>query len=358
MKQILFLILLTPSLLFGQIKRGGTGGEENTGTEVNSQQGNANPYASKGEKPVNCNEDLEMDPGNHLVYHKKTNKPFTGLCVSYYPNGRLQRKARFSNGKDTDTAYVYYESGDIQAFIIHVEGVENGTWGYWYDNGAENQAQQQVAWGNTYSMGQKIGTWYFFEESGDTTKILNYENDMLNGECRYFYKGGNIKKSVSYKNNKMDGKYITYYDGEAHQIKTSKTYKNDKPDGKAESFYEEGALKSETEYSGGEKSGKWTIYHENGQIKQTGVFKNDKQDGLWEMFLEDGKNASSALYDNGVLLKSVEYDRFGKPKNDLDLVELNDLMSKKKAADEEGGKKKKKDKKKKDKNESDIQDIQ
>ncbi|CAG5078649.1 toxin-antitoxin system YwqK family antitoxin [Parvicella tangerina] len=337
MRQILFLIIFIPILSLGQIKRGGSGTEENNNTnEQNNTYTGDDPsklYPTKGEKPVNCNQDLEFDPGNQLVYHSKTNKPFTGLCVSYFPNGKLERKASFVNGKDNDTAYVYYESGDIKAFIIHVNGVEHGTWGYWYDNGPEDHSEQQVAWGNTYNMGQKIGTWYFFKENGDTTKILKYENDMLDGECRYFYENGAIEKSVSYKKNKMDGPYITYYNNEEHTIKTEKTYSNDEPDGKAQSYYESGALKSETEYKNGDKEGKWTIYYENGQIKQTGNFKNDLQDGIWDMFQESGKNATTALYDDGVLLKAVEYDRFGKPKNDLDLVELNDLLNKKKSDD-------------------------
>lgn len=350
MKQILFLIFITPMIVFGQIKRGGnTGNTENSGNTEQSKGNDPNKlYQSKGEKSVNCNEDLEFDPGNKLVYHIKTNKPYTGLCVSYFSNGRPERVARFNNGKDNDTAYVYYESGDIQAFLIHVDGVEHGTWGYWYDNGEENHGQQQVAWGNTYNMGQKIGTWYYFSEAGDTTKILNYENDMLNGESRYFYKSGGIERSVFYKQNKMHGKYNTYYDDENHTLKTSKEYKNDKPDGKAQSYFENGALKSETEFSNGVKTGKWTIYFENGQMKQTGYYKNDQQDGLWDMFQEDGKNATTALYDDGVLLKVLEYDRFGKPKNDLDLVELNNLLSKKKSDDASEDKKKKKDKKKKE----------
>lgn len=355
MRQILFLFLLTPLFIFGQIKRGGNT-EEGEGTEkTDSQQGNntGELYPTKGEKSVNCNQDLEFDPGNQLVYHSKTNKPFTGLCVSYFPNGRPERIARFNNGKDNDTAYVYYESGDIKAFIIHVDGVEHGTWGYWYDNGEEDYSEQQVAWGNTYDMGNKIGTWYFFAENGDTTKILNYEADMLNGESRYFHDSGLIKKSVNYKNNKMNGLYITYFDNEESSVKTSKTYNNDKADGKAQSYYESGALKSETEFDNGKKTGKWTIYYENGQIKQTGYFKNDYQDGVWEIFLEDGKNATTALYDDGALLKSVEYDRFGKPKNDLDLVELNDLLSKKKSDDASEGKKKKKKKKGEDSEETD-----
>jgi antitoxin component YwqK of YwqJK toxin-antitoxin module len=82
------------------------------------------------------------------------------------------------------------------------------------------------------------------------------------------------------------------------------------------------------------------------------MYKNNFQDGLWEMFLEDGKNQTSALFKDGVILKTVEYDRFGKPKNDLDLVELNNLMSKQGA--EVSTKKKKKKKKKKKGDEVEI----
>jgi antitoxin component YwqK of YwqJK toxin-antitoxin module len=318
----------------GETQSGGTKGYDDNGNPV---------YKSKGEKPANCNEDLELDPGNHLIYHKKTHKPYTGLCVSYYPNGRLERKARFNNGKDHDTAYAYYASGDIQAVIIHVDGVENGTWGYWYDNGDSDPSEQQVAWGNTYAMGNKEGEWLFFAEDGKPTKVQTYKNNLLDGPSKAYYPSGNIKKIVEYKGGKMNGAYTMFYEDSV--LKSVKTYKNDKPNDKAQSYYESGALLSETEFNNGEKTGKWTTYFENGQIKSVGNYVDNQKDGLWEMFIEDGKNQTTALFDKGIILKTVEYDRFGKPKNDLDLVELNNLMSKKSADDASGSKKKKKGKK-------------
>jgi antitoxin component YwqK of YwqJK toxin-antitoxin module len=347
MKQILYLFIIAPFFMTAQINRGGEGGGTSTPeTSKKSYDADGNPiYATKGEKPANCNEDLELDPGNNLIYHKKTRAPYTGLCVSYFPNGRLERKARFINGKDHDTAYVYYESGDIQAVLINVEGVENGTWGYWYDNGADNPSPQQVAWGNTFAMGSREGEWLFFAEDGKPTKVQNYKNDKLDGVSKTYYKSGNIKKTVEYKDGDMHGAYTMYYEDSV--LKSVKTYKNGKIDEKAQSYYESGALKSEFEYKNGSKEGKWTTYYENGQIKSVGNYEDNFQNGLWEMYQEDGKNQTSALFDEGVVLKTVEYDRFGKPKNDLDVVELNNLMSKQKS-DSENSKKKKKKKKKGD----------
>ena len=42
--------------------------------------------------------------------------------------------------------FYYYKNGQVKIKSVYVEGVEDGTWGYWYENG-------QVAWGNTYKWG-------------------------------------------------------------------------------------------------------------------------------------------------------------------------------------------------------------
>jgi len=349
MKYILITFLLVPFFTFSQIKSG-----RNIGTtEPSSSQSTPSKKASKGIRTVNCSEDLELDPGNKLIYHKKTQKPFSGTCVSYFTNGNLQRKASFKNGKDQDTAVVYYQNGSIKATISHVDGIENGTWAYWYPKSDDNMGEPQIAWANTYAMGSKEGQWYFFDKEGKPTKYLEYKGDVLDGECKYYYKGGDIKKTINYKGGKMDGEYTQYFKDSV--VKSTKIYKNGKPDGKAESFYESSALKTTREYKNGKLTGLLTIYFENGQKKQEGSFKDGKEDGVWELYLEDGKNANTVLYDKGVLLKAVEYDRFGKPKNDLDLVELNNLLNNKKADDADGGKKKKKKKDKKDKEKKDKQ---
>ena len=69
------------------------------------------------------------------------------------------------------------------------------------------------------------------------------------------------------------------------------------------------------------------VLFDNGQLKQSGIFKEGEKHGLWEYFLADGKNALSILFEKGKELKVVEYDKFGKPRNEEDLLELNRIMS-------------------------------
>ena len=51
-------------------------------------------YVSK-RKALDCNKDLEWYPGSSVVYHKKSGKPYTGTCVAYYDNRKLERKTNF-----------------------------------------------------------------------------------------------------------------------------------------------------------------------------------------------------------------------------------------------------------------------
>ena len=44
---------------------------------------------------TDCNKDLEWYQGSSVVYHKKSGKPYTGTCVAYYDNRKLERKTNF-----------------------------------------------------------------------------------------------------------------------------------------------------------------------------------------------------------------------------------------------------------------------
>ena len=65
-------------------------------------------YPTK-KKVADCNKDLELEQANNLIYHKKTRKPFTGTCVSYFDNQQMERMVSFNMGKEDGTSYTYYE---------------------------------------------------------------------------------------------------------------------------------------------------------------------------------------------------------------------------------------------------------
>jgi len=98
-------------------------------------------------------------------------------------------------------------------------------------------------------------------------------------------------------------------------------------DGEVLFHFSNGQLSVQQHYKSGTKVDKWQYFFEDGQLKQEGSFKGGVKHGLWDHFQADGKNALSMFFDNGEQLKVVEYDKFGKPKNDEDLIELNKIMS-------------------------------
>ena len=58
--------------------------------------------SQKQEKACNCKTDLEFDPTTKQALDKnKTGKPlFTGICVTFYPNRKLEMKVTYVEGRE------------------------------------------------------------------------------------------------------------------------------------------------------------------------------------------------------------------------------------------------------------------
>ena len=69
----------------------------------------------------------------------------------------MERKVSFVLGKENDTAYTYYMNGQLKVMCIYVHGVENGTWGYWHENG-------QIAWETPMIWGKRQGNGCFIKK--------------------------------------------------------------------------------------------------------------------------------------------------------------------------------------------------
>ena len=79
-------------------------------------------YVSR-RRALDCNKDLEWSPGTSIVFHKKSGKPYTGTCVSYYDNRKLERKTNFILGKENGECFTYHKNGNVKVKSIYVEAV-------------------------------------------------------------------------------------------------------------------------------------------------------------------------------------------------------------------------------------------
>jgi len=126
---------------------------------------------------VDCNDKLELDPDSGSILSKGTGIPFSGTCETCHMNGIIERKVTFVGGKENGIDTTYYLSGCPMVMRNHIQGVENGTWTYYYDS------TNIMAWEMNYFAGQKHGKHIYFSKKGDTKKWENYKNDVM-GEKR------------------------------------------------------------------------------------------------------------------------------------------------------------------------------
>ena len=243
---IFLLLFVGVTIGNGQITRGNPVNSSDDQQVTDEPKENQSETPKRSVKACNCNDDLEYDAGNSLIYNKKTQKPFTGVCVSFYDNENREREAEFINGKEHGNSLAYWENGNKKAITPYIQNIEHGWWRYWYEDGT-------LAWENNYDMGSKEGDWTWFSESGQVTKKESYSNNLKHGLSVVNYDNGTPRSEIGYANGLFDGKYVLYYDN--GQIKMAKNYMQGKLDGESVFYTAEGQMLFQNYYSNGKKEG-------------------------------------------------------------------------------------------------------
>ena len=137
-------------------------------------------YAAWGQTiKVNCN---EINDRNAIDYKNGEKTPYTGDCVSYYPNGKKSFEGSFKNGKNYGTSKWYHENGQIKEQIIRTfidsDGYSRpeGKAMKWFQNGNIMEVVN-------YKSGQLDGEWYELDIKGKKIKKGLYKNGkLINGD--------------------------------------------------------------------------------------------------------------------------------------------------------------------------------
>lgn len=119
----------------------------------------------------------------------------------------------------------------------------------------------------------KVGKFTYLKEDGTNDTIVNYKNNIENGEYKLFYPANAIKEIGTYKNGLLTGENFQYF--ENGKIKRISYFKKGKYNGKMIYFNKNGIKIGEGQAKEDTWIGKWEKYDDNG-VFLTNLFYSDR----------------------------------------------------------------------------------
>jgi len=117
------------------------------------------------------------------------------------------------------------------------------------------------------------------QRSGDTIYLNNV---LLDGDIQFQFEDGTVMYNTTYENGLKNGRYLEYFF--TGELKIHTYYLNDNVDGWYKSF------------------------HPDGKISENYFQKEGKKIGIHKRWYPDGQLMSIAHYENGEVIKEIQYD--------------------------------------------------
>jgi antitoxin component YwqK of YwqJK toxin-antitoxin module len=150
---------------------------------------------------------------------------------------------------------------------------------WYYPNG-------QLEHKGSYRDGKETGYWEYFREDGTMEFRGTFRNGLRDGKWELFHPNGKIMVSGNSKAGRPEGVFERY--AETGHLTERATYKNGEMDGPCERFHPNGQVSEKGKYENGKQDGYWEYYYPGGQLMKRGRFINRGRFGLWDFFDENG----------------------------------------------------------------------
>lgn len=237
---------------------------------------------------TSCSKEIPLDQlveRNGVSYQVNQENPFTGLTLSYHPNGQLESRVKYKNGLKDGLTETFNQNGQILESINFKENIENGPFELFHENG---QLQIEGIYNNGLPSDGQLERFY---ENGSLESRINFKDGQQDGPFEIFYKTGQIKIKGNVISEVLFGLYESYHEnGNKSEVKY---FKNNKLDGPYKSYWTNGNLKKESDYEDDKESVEIKTYYESGELQE-------------HNYLEGVKEVHKKYYKNGPLL-SIQY---------------------------------------------------
>ena len=248
-----------------------------------------------------------------------------GLWVKYSNNGNTQKEGTYSNGKKDGVWTSWNDKGLVASKYLYEKNKVIDKWSFkyqYYSNG--NEKTLKSTRNNKLDGEQTI--WY---QNGQMKSIGNYTTGKENGDFQEWYENGQMQSKVNYLNGNMDGTYSEWFDN--GQMRQQGSYVDNEfylttrwnneggilikdGNGKWVGKNAEGRKLWAKEYQDGRLISDWEYkydYYDNGQIKKESSFQGGQEDGESTIFFEDGKTREEGIWKEGEYLITNRWNKNG-----------------------------------------------
>lgn len=223
------------------------------------------------------------------------------IKTDYYPDGKVKTVASYNGevpqgvrreydetGKIT-AGYVFHKGSMVGEGIIDEEGIKDGPWKEYYDDGTLRSA-------GSYDKGNRIGEWKFYYENGKIEEQGRYnKKGNPDGTWQWYYDDGTLRREESFIAGLEDGDYSEY--DETGKLMVKGNYVEGLEEG--EWMYDFGDYKEQGPYKGGARNGFWKSWYPDGTLRFEGGFIDDNYNGKIIWYWPDGKRKDEGNYVNG-----------------------------------------------------------
>ena len=197
------------------------------------------------------------------------------------------------NGLEDGSWVYYYSNGKKRAEGVFRYGIKTGNWTYYYPNG---KIQQK----GSYTSGKLTGSWEWYYETGELLREEYYIYGSLDGESVEYSVLGEIISKGNYIEGYKEGDWIFVVGDQKNLGKYVMGEKN----GTWKSFYiEENSKSFVGDYLQGNPEGKHIYYYPNGKIKEERYYSEGQKVKAWSKYDNDGELILVVQYRDGIPYK-------------------------------------------------------
>ena len=266
-----------------------------------------------------------------------------GLWKQWDKNGNIVEEVHYKEDKRHGPATIYFFDGSIQMQVNFKNNLPHGPYKEYrqkevYEEGAYLDGSKHGAFTRYWQSTDKLNP-DVYKQAGQYEKGLMhgkyeiYKNDKLHmtgefmhdrkdGKETVYYDNGQVKRETIYKQGLVEGIEKFYYP--SGKPEAQKSFVKDKPAGKWTEWYEDGKLRAEAEYGNLGWKQKETRYYPSGKIKYMEVHTKGMLRHEATSYYPNGQKSSHKIYQEGDLVKVIEWDEKGKKIKEEDKKPYND----------------------------------